>query len=146
MNILTTLVMIIVGSYSAKPQQYIAQPISTIERCICNNVTPQESNIVDFLRMFENSSMTNEIETSEHANELLFSLLSIYPYETIIGMGNIEPACRKRVYAQLCRPIHDGMDICSISNKLKAIRFRTIKHYFISRKVQQVLSSLMPLS
>lgn len=140
MNILTYLLIGTLSFYSTESQQNIIQPISKVEWCICNNVAPKESDIVDFLKIV--ASLTNEVETTQYANELLFLLLNDYTDATILALGNLDSHSRKAVYSQLYRPIHDGIDISLISNKLKTSRFRKLKHNFISRKLQHILSLL----
>lgn len=138
-----TFILNLLSFYSAEPQQDIMEPISKIEWCISYNVTPEETDILDFLRKI--ASLTNEVETAEHANELLFTLLSDYPYATIIAIGNMKLSNRERIYTQLYEPVHDGIDYCLIFDKIKDIKFKTIKHYFISRRIQHILSSLKTL-
>ena len=140
MKIPLTLLLSILSFYSSVPQQNSMEPISKIEWCVCNNVTPEESDILDFLRII--ASLTNEVETTEYSNELLFTLLNDYPYVTIVAIADMQRPYRDKIYAQLHNPIHDGIDVSSIYEKLKSIHFETLRHTLILRKVQQIIFSL----
>lgn len=142
MKISLTLLLSVLSFYFRvpQPQQNSMEPISKIEWCVCNNVTPEESDILDFLRII--ASLTNEVETTEYSNELLFTLLNDYPYVTIVAIADMQRAYRDKIYAQLHNPIHDRIDVSSIYEKLKSIHFETLKHKLILRKVQQIIFSL----
>lgn len=137
MKISLTLLLCVLSFYYSVPQQNSMEPISKIEWCLCNNVAPDESDVLDFLRII--ASLTNEVETTERSNELLFTLLNDYPYVTIVAIADMQRPYRDKIYAQLRSPIHDGIDVSSIYEKLKAIHFETLKHKLVSRKVQQII-------
>ena len=140
MKIPLTLLLSILSFYSSVPQQNSMEPISKIEWCICNNVSPEKSDILDFFKTI--ASLTNEVETTEYSNELLFTLLNDYPYVTIVAIADMRRPYRDKIYAQLHNPIHDGIDPGSIYEKLQYIHFATLKHKLILRKVQQIIFSL----
>lgn len=108
---------------------------------IINGTPPECNNLLCFMEEF--TDMGNNVEYMESANELLFALLEHFPKHTIVAISEVSKQQKEFIYAELSKPIHDGIDISVIYNKLKLCKFKKVKHKLVLKRIENVLLPLI---
>lgn len=107
---------------------------------ISNEIPPEEDRIHDFLANF--STIGNNVEYGEYANEILFALLKYFPKQTIIAISNLNKQQKEIIFVELSRPVNDGIDISSVCHQLKLCELKRAKHVHMLDRIKTILSSL----
>lgn len=111
-----------------------------LESHIINGEAPKSSHVQCFLAEFPN--IGNNVEQSEWANELLFKLLEKFPEQTVVAISRLGGQQQEFIYNELSRPIHDGIDISLIYDKLKSCEFNKSGQSLVHERVLDILNRL----
>lgn len=111
-----------------------------LESHINNGRTPKCIHLQCFLAEFP--KIRNNVEQSEWANELLFKLLAKFPEQTVIAISRLGGQQQEFIYNELSRPIHDGIDISLIYDKLKSCEFNKSGQSLVHERVLDILNRL----